>query len=150
MRADLYLDTSALVKLYVAEPETERLAAYVTRQPGPLPYTSLHELELTHALERRAADGDLPRPDVARICALIEKDLADGTLFRPEFAWESAFASAIHLVRQHKNLRSLDSLHLGYALGMKCTKFVTFDQRQARVAIAEKLLLWPRRAPFQI
>ena len=62
----------------------------------------------------------------------------------------SAFASAIHLVRQHKNLRSLDSLHLGYALGMKCTKFVTFDQRQARVAIAEKLLLWPRRAPFQI
>jgi predicted nucleic acid-binding protein len=143
VKAGLYLDTSALVKLYVAEPETEKLAAYVTRQPGPLPYTSLHELELTHALERRAADGDLPRADVARVYTLIEKDLADGTLFRPEFAWESAFSKANYLVRRHKNLRSLDSLHLGCALDLNCSKFVTFDQRQARVATAEKFVLWP-------
>jgi predicted nucleic acid-binding protein len=143
VKAGLYLDTSALVKLYVAEPETEKLAAYVTRQPGPLPYTSLHELELTHALERRAADGDLPKTDVARVYALLEKDLADGTLFRPEFTWESAFSKANYLVRQHKNLRSLDSLHLGCALDLACSKFVTFDRRQARAATAEKFVLWP-------
>ena len=44
MAFDLYLDTSALVKLYVREPETAELSALVRRHAPPLPFSSLHEL----------------------------------------------------------------------------------------------------------
>lgn len=46
-------------KLYVREPESAELSAFVRKLAPPLPFSSLHELELTHALERRRAEGDL-------------------------------------------------------------------------------------------
>ncbi len=141
---DLYLDTSALVKLYVLEPESAALSAFVRKHSPPLPFSSLHELELTHALERRRADGDLSAEGSNRIAAAIEKDLTGGLLARPSADWPGTFARAIHLLRQHRGLRSLDSLHIGSALESGCVWFVTYDQRQGRAAAAEGLKLWPK------
>lgn len=141
---DLYLDTSALVKLYVLEPESAALSAFVRRHSPPLPYSSLHELELTHALERRRAGGDLTASESNRIAAALEKDLKDGLLARPADDWPGTFARAIHLLKQHRGLRSLDSLHIGSALESGSASFVTYHQRQGRAAAAEGLKLWPK------
>jgi len=46
-----YLDTSALLNLYVSEPESASLADFVVRLKSPLPYTALHELEIANAIE---------------------------------------------------------------------------------------------------
>lgn len=143
MTSDLYLDTSALAKLYVAEPETAGLAAFVRRRSPPLPFSSLHELEITHALERRRADGDLTTDQANRIRAALDKDLESGVLARPSADWPGTFARAIHLLRQHRGLRSLDALHIGHALEAGAVWFVTYDQRQAKAARAEGLKLWP-------
>ena len=141
---DLYLDTSALVKLYVREPETADLSAFVRRHAPPLPFSSLHELELTHALERRREDGDFSSIEVNRIVAAVEKDLESGVLARPTADWPGTFTRAIHLLRQHRGLRSLDALHIGHALEAGAGWFVTYDRRQGKAASAEGLKLWPK------
>jgi hypothetical protein len=141
MAFDLYLDTSALVKLYVREPETAQLSAFVHRHAPPLPYSSLHELELTHALVRRHEEKDLSSADITQITAALEKDLAAGVLARPDANWPGIFARAIHLLRRHRGLRSLDALHIGHALESGAMWFVTYDRRQGIAAEAEGLKL---------
>jgi len=82
MALDLYLDSSALVMLYVREPETAELSAFVRKFSPPLPFSSLHELELTHALERRREEGDLSTIAVNQIVAALDQDLTAGGLAR--------------------------------------------------------------------
>ncbi len=144
MAFDLYLDTSALVKLYVREPETAAVAAFVHRSTPPLPFSSLHELELTHALERRREEGDLSTIAINQITGALDKDLTGGVLLRPAADWPGVFARAIHLLRQHRGLRSLDALHIGLALESGAVWFVTYDKRQGKAASAEGLKLWPK------
>lgn len=141
---DLYLDSSALVKLYVRELETAELSAFVRKSSPPLPFSSLHELELTHALERRRSEGDLTTIQLNQIVSALDKDLTNGVLARPAADWPGTFAHAIHLLRQHRGLRSLDALHIGHALESGAVWFVTYDQRQAKAAAAEGLKLWPK------
>ncbi len=144
MAYDLYLDSSALVKLYVREPETAELSTFVRKSAPPLPFSSLHELELTHALERRREEGDLSTIAVNQITGAIDKDLTQGVLVRPAAEWPGIFARAIHLLRQHRGLRSLDALHIGQALESGAVWFVTYDKRQGKAASAEGLKLWPK------
>lgn len=143
MAFDLYLDSSALVKLYVREPETAELSAFVRKYAPPLPFTSLHELELTHALERRREEGDMTTIGLNQITGALDKDLTQGVLARPGTEWPGIFARAIHLLRQHRGLRSLDALHIGHALESGALWFVTYDKRQGKAATAEGLKLWP-------
>ncbi len=144
MACDLYLDSSALVKLYVHEPETAEVSAFVRKYAPPLPYSSLHELELTHALERRREEGDLTTIALNQIIGAIDQDLTRGVLSRPAAEWPGTFARAIHLLRQHRGLRSLDALHIGHALESGALWFVTYDKRQGKAASAEGLKLWPK------
>ncbi len=144
MALDLYLDSSALVKLYVREPETVELSAFVRKFSPPLPFSSLHELELTHALERRREEGDLSTIGVNQIIGSLDHDLTQGVLSRPATEWPGTFARAIHLLRQHRGLRSLDALHIAHALESGAVWFVTFDRRQGKAAAGEGLKLWPK------
>ena len=140
----LYLDSSALVKLYVREPETTDLAAFVRRHAPPIPYSALHELELTRALLHRQDGQGLTAAAAARIKAAIDDHLAMGALARPEADWPAAFAEAIRLLSRHRGLRSLDALHIALALKLGSKLFVTFDRRQASAAREEGLRIWPR------
>jgi uncharacterized protein len=147
-REMLYLDTSALAKLYVREAETAVLARHVAGQMKPLPFSALHELELMSALQRRMAAGDLNQAANDRIFRDIERDLGAGVLVRPEIDWAGALADAILLIRKHGSpfgLRSLDAVHLACARALKCGAFVTYDSRQAAAAQAESLsVMQPR------
>ena len=57
----IYLDSSALVKLAVTEPESEALNAYLAERPGQaLVSSSLHRAEVLRAIWR-SEPGALPR-----------------------------------------------------------------------------------------
>lgn len=47
---NVYIDTSALIKLYYPEAESTDLQEWVRRENKSILYTSLHELELKNAL----------------------------------------------------------------------------------------------------
>ena len=55
---------------------------------------------------------------------------------------ESAFELCVQLAQQHGpklGVRTLDSLHVACALGLKADRFWTFDERQAKLAKAQGL-----------
>ena len=58
----VYLDSSAIVKLYAPEAESPSVAAYVTGLKEPLPFSHLHEIEVKSALRLKVfrKDGRIP------------------------------------------------------------------------------------------
>jgi uncharacterized protein len=118
----IYLDSSAIVKLAVKEPESAALRRYL-RQKRPLVTSALARAEVDRALlpvgpeaVGRGADV-LRRIDVIRINDRILK--VAGTMLPTE-------------------LRSLDAIHLAtaQAVGTDLSRICTYDERLAAAAEA--------------
>ena len=117
-----YLDTSAIVKLVVREPESAALRRYLRRK-RPLVTSALARAEVSRALlplgaeaMRRGMDV-LRRVDVVRVSDRILK--AAGTL-------------------QPVDLRTLEAIHLATAaaLGSDLARVCTYDERMGAAARA--------------
>ena len=113
----IYLDTSALVKLVVEEPETRALRRFVAQaDPRTLVTSALSRAELLRAAQRR----DEPTVRKARevLDGVAEITITEGLL-------DSAGAM------QPSTLRTLDAIHLATAmeLGAELTVFVAYDAR---------------------
>jgi predicted nucleic acid-binding protein len=116
----IYLDTSALTKLLVAETETSELRSWLTAEfdHGENAVTSaLGRVELMRAVARQGEPG---LPDRARY-------LLDGLDVLPITNAVIALAESIG----PPTLRSLDAIHLAAASQIKheLTAFVTYDRR---------------------
>lgn len=115
-----YLDSSAIVKLAVREPESLALRRYLRRRQ-PLISSALARTEVVRALlpagDAAVARGRsvLQRIDLVRVSDSILN--AAGLLHPPE-------------------MRSLDAIHLAtaQALGRELKAFVTYDDRMVRAA----------------
>lgn len=116
-----YLDTSALAKLVVAEPETTALRAWLAEKDRALVSCDLTRTELTRAVRRVAPDR-----------LLQAHALLDGLtlLTLPT----SVFSTAGRL--EPDELRSLDGLHLAAALelGDDLEAIVAYDERLQHAA----------------
>ena len=123
----VYLDASALLKLVVAERESEPLRTALDRWPDRVS-ASIVRVEVHRALHR------LGRPKAAH--ALAETLLDGLVLVRVD---EPILARAAAV--KNPLLRPLDAIHLAAALsiGDDPAAFVTYDVRQARAASAEGL-----------
>jgi uncharacterized protein len=130
VRDHVYLDSSALVKLVVLEPESaalrEFLRGHVLRVSS-----ALAEVEVPRALKRAgygATEGRRATELLARI-ALVEIDRrilrTAATLTPPD-------------------LRSLDAIHLATALsvGHDLAGIVTYDQRLSDAALGADIVVW--------
>ena len=118
-----YLDTSALVKLVVAEGETAALMSWLAeRERGPVT-CDLTRTELARAV-RRAAPDRMPRAR-AVLDALVLLKVTTAT-----------FEAAGRL--EPDELRSLDAIHVASALelGDDLEGIVAYDRRLAGVAEA--------------
>jgi predicted nucleic acid-binding protein len=115
-----YLDSSALVKLAVAEPESTALRRYVERRQ-PLVSSALARTEVARALLPHGSEARRRGLEVLARVELIR--LADRILE----------AAGLLLPAQ---LRSLDAIHLASAaeLGADAGAFVTYDDRLAAAA----------------
>jgi uncharacterized protein len=122
MNADraLYLDSSAIVKLVVAEPESAALRRYLRRR-RPLVTSALAQTEVARALlplgpaaVRRGQEA-LRRLELIRVSDRILADA--GTMMPAE-------------------LRSLDAIHLAtmQQLGAGLARVVTYDDRMSGAA----------------
>lgn len=116
-----YLDTSALAKLVVAEPETDALRTWLSEGNKTLVSSDLTRTELIRAVRRVAPD---------RI--LTAHALLDGLILMTLPA--STFAAAGRL--DPDELRTLDAVHLAAALelGDDLEAFVAYDERLQNAA----------------
>jgi predicted nucleic acid-binding protein len=122
MSADgaVYLDSSAIVKLVVAEAESSALAGHLRRRPVRAS-CALARVEVVRAVE---AHGE---PAVSRARALLDRIW----LVRLDDALLDAAAGL-----PGRGLRSLDAIHLAAAraLGDDLAEVVTYDRRMADAA----------------
>lgn len=116
-----YLDTSALVKLVVNEPETEPLRAWLAAVPRNPVACDLVRAELVRAV-RQAAPGLLVRARTVLDAVTLTE--VTTTLFEAAGRLDPAI------------LRTLDAVHVASALdlGDDLEGFVTYDERLARAA----------------
>ena len=86
----VYVDSSALVKLIVREPETDALRQYLT-SAGPLTSSILATVEVSRAVARAAPESTADLP------AAVRREYDSGRLMRghPDPCWPSTLGSPL-------------------------------------------------------
>jgi predicted nucleic acid-binding protein len=141
-----YWDTSALLKLYVTEPDSGRFRAHAGAT-GPLLTSNFAEWELFVVLQRKEAGGDITTGTAQAFYSQFEMDVAAGrvTVLTADAKQLPGFQSLVRKLYQQRPpllIRTFDALHLAAAQAGQATEFVTTDQRQAQAAVALGLPLF--------
>ena len=138
----IYVDPSALTGLYVHQERSREMNAWRARVPGTLPVTHHGRTEIINAICRLAFIGQLNDGGMNEAIADVAADFASGRLLQVDILWRAALNRASELSRAHTpklGTRSLDVLHVACALELKLPYFLTFDERQQKLARATGL-----------
>lgn len=138
MRIDsspVYLDTSALAKIYVREAGSDVLEAALLGRRDLL-VSDLAVTEMTSAIARRTREGDLDDADARRVYEALLRDLSAGVYLRVELTSDVHRAAERLLlgVGRSTPLRAGDALHLALAAVADARVLLTFDQRMRTAA----------------
>jgi len=148
----VYADSSFILHLVLAEPDSERVIGEYRRMGRPaLFFLPLHTLEVRNAILQRAfhqrrALASSERQEVVRhrdaAFRRLEHLIARRTLLDATTDMEPTIARANQLSAAHTEklgLRAIDLLHVASALMLESKLFLTTDKRQALLAKAEGL-----------
>lgn len=135
-----FLDTSALAKLYIQEPGTERMVKLAESASGEMTLLSLAEVEFHAALQRRKRMGDL---DAAQCADLLSQFQAhQATVFVTQIVSDAVIKRAVSLLDRH-DLRAYDALQLAGCLSLRPAQprlcFVCADRQLLGAAMGEGL-----------
>jgi len=137
-----YADPSALLKLYVHEPESAAMSAWRTRTTGALPVSEHGRLEIVNGICLAAFRKTISAEAMHDALASFDEDLADGRYVAADVLWRATLRRAAEISRAHTTTvgcRTLDVLHVATALELALRNFVTFDRRQQQLARAAGL-----------
>ncbi len=139
-----FADTSFLVSLYL--PDVHSPAAWAVMKSRPrLFLTPLHELELVNAIQLAVFRKFIGRTQAKSV--LRDFELDRGSVFDLTPMPIESYTRAEQLARRHTSTlgtRSLDIFQVATALVLKPDVFFTFDERQRRLAKAERLRVAPK------
>ena len=148
--ASVYLDTSALVKLYIEEEGTARVIALTAdRDEVQVVVLDIALIESRSAVRRRQREGDISDADADRILKQIEEDAAASFLLQPSTS--AVMEEAARLIDRHP-LRAYDALQLAGCLVVRHDlpgplTFVCADTRLCEAAGLEGVVTLNPLAP---
>jgi predicted nucleic acid-binding protein len=132
--AGIYLDSSALAKLYVPEAESDRLDGFLRGRRG-LMMSELAITEVLSAVARRKREGVLNADQALEIRDAVLTDADSGSFDRLDLSPAvHREAERLLLATDSLSLRTLDALHVALALSGAATHVVTFDVRMRAAA----------------
>jgi len=154
----IYVDPSALLKLYLKEPESRAMTAWRAKVGDRLPVTHHGRVELTNGIGLAAYRGIITGDAHDAALAALDDDFAQGRYKQMDVLWRATLKRAGDLSREHTpsiGCRSLDVLHVASAIELELKHFATFDVRQQQLARAAGLKLvtpggvnvWPLSPP---
>ena len=138
----VYVDPSALLKLYLHEPGSAAMSQWRARARGPLTVSRHGRLELVNGLCLAAFRGYLTGEALRDALTSLDEDFAEGRYTEADVLWRATLQRAADISREHTSrlgCRSLDVLHVATALQLGFRQFVTFDRRQQQLARAAGL-----------
>lgn len=133
----IYADTSFFVSIYLPDRHTSEVERRLRSRPS-LWMTPLHVAECTHAIEQHVFRKAITRSEADRALQRFHEYRAQN-LWREAPLPDQAFELCAQLAHKHAarlGVRTLDTLHVASALGLKAEHFWTFDARQAKLALA--------------
>lgn len=142
-RSPVYLDASALLKLYYPEAESDQLnRALLGRRD--LFVSDLALTEIASALARRRREGLLGAETVGLIHASILEHVESGVYRRAELVPPvHREAERILLSLETLFLRAADALHAALAAAAGAKTVVTFDRRLSDASRRLGFSIWP-------
>lgn len=141
---NIYADPSALLKLYLKEPESRAMTAWRAKIGAPLLVTHHGRVELINGIGLAKHRGLITEATSDAALAALDDDFAQGRYAQADLLWRATLKRAGELSREYTltlGCRSLDVLHVGSALELGLRYFVTFDLRQQQLARAVGLKL---------
>ena len=139
-------DTSFLFSLYANDAHTEKALAEVTRFGRALHISVLNQYELENAFRLAAFRKILSIANVLNMLADFESDIATGRLILASCNLASVITEARRLSARHtvkQGHRAFDIIHMSAALVLRADLFLSFDERQRKLAKAEGLQVKP-------
>lgn len=135
----IYLDTSALIKLYIFEEGSESVNKIITDNAAPLPVWDLHLIEFHNALKLKIFRNELTEQEASHLSILFTERKKTGIYYTPELDRKDHTELCLEFTDFSAELgcRSLDIMHVAAASLFKADRFITFDSRQS--ALAEKV-----------
>jgi predicted nucleic acid-binding protein len=133
----IYPDVSFLVPMYTPEPQSPQVQEYMANAMQGLVFTPFHRLEFRTAIRVRVFRNSLTHVDLRTAFRRCDENLADGILQHTPLVWADALREAERLGEAHlteTGVRSGDLLHVASAVVLGAREFVTFDQRQTKLA----------------
>lgn len=136
----IYADTSFFVSIYLPDRHTSEVERRLNSRPS-LWMTPLHVVECAHAIEQHVFRKAITRSEADRALQRFHE-------FRARHLWkevalpDQAFTVCAQLAERHAarlGVRTLDTLHVASALELRAERFWTFDERQAKLALAAGL-----------
>ena len=133
-----YWDTSALVKLFVAEADSaqfQQLAVSATR----IVTAAVARLEARTVFRRREGEEILPKGEAVVLCSDLDQDIANGRVViqSADSDVERAFVTVLENCFSQSPMifvRTNDALHIASAIVAGETEFITADARQSSAA----------------
>jgi predicted nucleic acid-binding protein len=139
----IYCDTSALLKLYLPEPQSDEFNRLVEQRDDVL-VSDLVVTEAVSAFSRRLRQGTLTSESARRAYAAIVQGLDAGVYGRVELTREvHRRAEHLLLTLTATPLRAADALHLALATAAHARSMASFDARMAGAARAVGLEVYP-------
>ena len=136
----IYADTSFFVSLYLPDRHSSEAVCRIASRPQ-MWLTPLHSAEWAHAIAQHVFRREISAAEAKQVSRDLERDRKAGIWTEvdlPETAWESC-AELARRYGTRLGVRTLDSLHVASALELGAEAFWTFDERQAKLAVAERL-----------
>lgn len=144
-----YWDSSALVKLYTPEPDSEQFAELQQTAREPAYASAIADVEVRCALHRKELLREIAPGTALRLYDKFLSDCAIGRILRVPFG-NDVIARAAEVVRvasQRRSkpilIRSLDAIHIASALVINASTLVAADSRLREVASLNSLALVP-------
>ncbi len=142
---NVYADSSFLLSLYSVDAHSEVAAAVAAKYQPLFLLTPLLEAEFANAIELGIFFGRYSTREAKAVREQFRAHIGSGLFLVRELNPE-AYELARTLSRRHTakvGTRSLDVLHVASALLLRPDSFLSFDERQRKLARAEGLRLQP-------
>jgi uncharacterized protein len=137
---NLFLDTSALIKIYHREKGTEEISNYLSNAPDSLVLTisDITKIELHSALMRRFRKGEISYNDLSETFQLFDIDFRKFSIVTTDRFVKNLALYIIDSQGINNSISTLDSIQLASAVYSnsysKIERFISSDQKMLNVA----------------
>jgi predicted nucleic acid-binding protein len=128
------------------ETTSNAAAKTMARQKTPILISPLTALEMHNAFQLAVFRKDIDSKAATLKRQLFEEDLSRGIFVITPIPHAALYQKAIQLADRYSaslGTRSLDLMHVAAAILLGCQVFLSFDERQRKVAKAEGLKVKP-------